>query len=66
MKKVTYLINVAFKGMHDYTVTVDRNGPDNTNRGTANFVKRNLQACLGPDYSVTMDRVEVTRETFQA
>ena len=64
MKNVTYLINVSFRGYHDFTLTLDRNGPDNANAGQALFVKLTLENSLGPDYGVSMTRVETTRLCF--
>ena len=58
MTKVHYEINVAYKGKHDYKVTVDRNGLENVTQGAAVFTKRTLQEALGRDYEVTMQRVE--------
>jgi len=64
MQNETYLINVAFMGLHNFTVTVDRNGPKTASAEQARFVKRNLEAALSPDYEVSMWRIETTRKCF--
>lgn len=61
MAETTYEINVAFEGKHDFTVTVDRNGPDNTTIHHARFVKFALEKALVGDYQVSMTRT--TKET---
>ena len=63
MPTVKYEINVAYKGVHDFTVTVDRNGPDNTNRQTAKMVLRTLRTELGPDYSLSLREITTTTHT---
>ena len=55
MPAIKYEINVAFEGRHDFTVTVDRNGPDNTNIQTAKFVLWTLQEAMGSSYECRMD-----------
>jgi len=56
MDKETYKINVAYKGMHDFTVTVDRNGPDNTTERHADFVFKTLKRGLPDSYNLTMTK----------
>lgn len=51
-------INVTFKGQHDHTVTVDRNGPYVTNAATAKGVMRALKAAYGSDYEFSLTTIE--------
>ena len=54
MNKVSYHINVAYKGKHDFTVVVDRNGPENTTKYHAKFVLGELRESLGLHYQLTL------------
>ena len=58
-----YEINVAYEGSHNFTVVVDRNGPEDTNIGTARFVKRSLKESLGIGYTVHMTCIKTTTTT---
>lgn len=61
MTKVVYKINVAFEGQHDFTVTVDRNGPYNTTQQHAKFVLRALRKSFDDSrYEATMQEVSTT------
>ena len=42
MEKVYYEINVSYMGKHECTVTVDKNGPDNTTLEHAKSAMRAL------------------------
>lgn len=64
MQNITYEINVAYKGKHDATITVGRNGPDNVSLQTAKFTLLTMRKALGADYSLTMTEVtETTQRT---
>ena len=57
MNKVSYHINVAYKGKHDFTdftVVVDRNGPENVTKSHAKFVLGGLKESLGLHYQLTL------------
>ena len=62
MDKTTYEINVAYKGLHDFTVTVGKNGPYNPSVMTAKAVLRALREGLlsDEDYDVSMQEVKHT------
>jgi ribosomal protein S5 len=64
MTRTTYEINVAYKGQHDFTVVVDRNGPHGTNIGNARFVKRAIKDALqyAEEYEVSMTEVHTAIE----
>lgn len=57
MNKEHFEINVSFKGYHDHTITIDRNGPDNTNIETAKTILRTLRAEYGPEYNLTLSHI---------
>lgn len=69
MQSTTYEINVAYKGLHDFTITLDRNGPDDVNSQTAHFTLRTMQKALGDDYELRLTEIttaesRVTLPTF--
>jgi len=62
MTHTKYVINVAFEGSHDFTVTVDCNGHESPDVQTAKFVLRSLKESFNDDrYKATLAVVTETK-----